>query len=52
MIHGLIKFDTRVADEKFGIFLGRDYHCERRIVGTVKISESFQKVIRENSKVI
>jgi nucleoid DNA-binding protein len=52
VIHGLMKFDTKVADEKSGIFLGRDYHCEKRIVGTVKLSESFQKVIRENSKVI
>jgi len=52
VIHGLMKFDTKVADEKSGIFLGRDYYCEKRIVGTVKLSESFQKVIRENSKVI
>jgi nucleoid DNA-binding protein len=52
VIHGLMKFDTKVADEKSGIFLGRDYHCEKRVVGTVKLSESFQKVIRENSKVI
>ena len=52
VLHGLMKFDTKVADEKSGIFLGRDYHCEKRIVGTVKLSESFQKFIRENSKVI
>lgn len=52
VIHGLMKFNTKTADEKSGIFLGRDYHCEKRIVGTVKLSESFQKVIRENSKVI
>ena len=52
VIHGLMKFDTKVADEKTGIFLGREYHCEKRIVGTVKLSESFQKIIRENSKVI
>jgi len=51
VIHGLMKFDTKIADEKSGIFLGRDYHCEKRIVGTVKLSESFQKIIRENSKV-
>ena len=52
VIHGLMKFDTKVADEKSGIFLGRNYHCEKRIVGTVKLSESFQKIIREKSKVI
>ena len=52
VIHGLMKFDTKVADEKSGIFLGKKYYCEKRIVGTVKLSESFQKVIRENSKVI
>lgn len=52
VIHGLMKFDTKLADEKTGIFLGREYHCEKRIVGTVKLSESFQKIIRENSKVI
>ena len=52
VIHGLMKFDTKISDEKSGIFLGRDYHCEKRIVGTVKLSESFQKVIRENSKVV
>jgi len=52
VIHGLMKFDTKIVDEKSGIFLGRDYHCEKRVVGTVKLSESFQKVIRENSKVI
>ena len=51
VIHGLMKFDTKVADEKSGIFLGRNYHCEKRVVGTVKLSESFQKIIRENSKV-
>ncbi|WP_457747979.1 HU family DNA-binding protein [Sulfurimonas sp.] len=52
VIHGFMKFDTKIADEKSGIFLGRDYHCEKRIVGTVKLSESFQKTIKENSKVI
>jgi len=52
VIHGLMKFDTKVADAKSGIFLGKEYHCKKRIVGTVKLSESFQKVIRENSKVI
>ena len=52
VIHGLMKFDTKIADEKSGIFLGRNYHCEKRVVGTVKLSESFQKVIRKNSKVI
>ena len=52
VIHGLMKFDTKVADEKSGIFLGRNYHCKKRMVGTVKLSESFQKIIRENSKVI
>ncbi|NOR58899.1 MAG: hypothetical protein GQ474_10295 [Sulfurimonas sp.] len=52
VIHGLMKFDTKVADEKSGIFLGRNYHCEKRMVGVVKLSESFQKIIRENSKVI
>ena len=51
VIHGLMKFDTKVLDEKSGIFLGRNYHCEKRMVGTVKLSESFQKIIRENSKV-
>ena len=52
VIHGLMKFDTKVASEKSGTFLGRDYHCEKRMVGTVRLSESFQKIIRENSKVI
>lgn len=52
VIHGLMKFDTKIADEKTGIFLGREYHCEKRIIGTAKLSESFQKVIRENSKLI
>ena len=52
VIHGFIKFDSKVVDEKTGIFLGRSYHCEEKIMGTVKLSESFQKVIRENSKVI
>jgi len=52
VIHGLMKFDTKILDEKSGIFLGRNYYCEKRVVGTVKLSESFQKVIRKNSKVI
>jgi nucleoid DNA-binding protein len=52
VIHGLMKFDTKIADAKSGIFLGKEYHCEKRVVGTVKLSESFQKIIRENSKVI
>ena len=52
VIYGLMKFDTKIVDEKSGIFLGRNYHCEKRVVGTVKLSESFQKIIQENSKVI
>jgi nucleoid DNA-binding protein len=50
VIHGLMKFGTKLVDEKRGIFLGREYFCEKKIVGTVKLSETFQKVIRENSK--
>lgn len=52
VIHGLVKFDTKIADEKSGIFLGRDYHLKKRVVGTVKISESFQKTLRDDTDVI
>ena len=50
VIHGLMKFDTKIADEKSGIFLGRNYHCEKRVVGIVKLSESFQKVFQVKMK--
>ena len=52
VIHGLMKFDTKIVDEKTGIFLGRSYHCKEKMMGTVKLSESFQKIIRDNLDVI
>ena len=52
VIHGFMKFDTKIADEKTGIFLGKSFHCDKKIVGTVKLSKTFQKEIKENSKVI
>jgi nucleoid DNA-binding protein len=52
VIPGFIKFDTKIADEKTGIFLGKSFHCEKRTVGIVKLSKIFQKEIQENSKVI
>ena len=47
-----MKFDTKIADEKTGIFLGKSFHCDKKMVGTVKLSKTFQKEIKENSKVI
>jgi len=51
VIPGFIKFDTKIVDEKSGIFLDKSFHCDRKIVGIVKLSKTFQKMIQKNSKV-
>lgn len=52
VINGLLTFNTKVVDEKKGVFLGKPYHCDKKMVGVVKLSKSFQKEIEKNSKVI
>ena len=52
IIPGFISFSSRVVDAKDGIFLGKSYHCDKKMVGIVKLSQAFQKKIKENSKVI
>lgn len=52
VIPGFITFNSKVANEKTGIFLGKSYHCDKKMIGTVKLSKVFQKKIKENSKVI
>ena len=45
-------FDTKKVAEKTGIFLGKSFHCNEKMTGTVKLSKTFQKEIQENLKVI
>ena len=52
VIPGFISFDSRVVDAKDGVFLDKPYHCDQKMVGVVKLSQAFQKQIKENSKVI
>ena len=52
VIPGFITFHSKVVDEKIGIFLGKSFHCDKKMAGTVKFSKVFQKKIKENSKVI
>ena len=52
VIHGFMMFDTKKVAEKTGIFLGKSFHCDEKMVGTVKLSKTFQKEIQQNLKVI
>ena len=52
IIPGFISFSSRIVDAKDGVFLGKPYHCDKKMVGVVKLSQVFQKKIKENSKVI
>ena len=52
IIPGFISFSSRIVDSKDGVFLDKPYHCDKKMVGIVKLSQAFQKKIKENSKVI